>query len=267
MSPEGEPRASGGGAEATRPANLLVVLLDSLNRHHLGCYGGTEFETPNLDRFAARGSTTRFTNHVTGSLPCMPARHDILVGALDFLWRCWGSIEMWESSIVADIRAAGVPSVLPSPTTPTCSRPAARTTTPTSRPGTTSGATRATRGGPTPTRPGSGPPSDGAVAGTGTGRRSRRSPGRPSRAAGSGNGASAPTPSAGTTTTPAPGSAPRRTTRARPRWPPPPTGSATPPPTTTAGSASSTSSTPTSPSTPLTAGSPATRTARSPTSY
>lgn len=93
-----------------RPANLLVVLLDSLNRHHLGCYGGTEFETPNLDRFAARA--TRFTNHVTGSLPCMPARHDILVGALDFLWRCWGSIELWESSIVADIRAAGVPTVL-----------------------------------------------------------------------------------------------------------------------------------------------------------
>ena len=102
-----EPTSSPGGAG---PRNLLVVLLDSLNRHHLGCYGGTEFETPNLDRFGVR--STRFTNHVTGSLPCMPARHDILVGAIDFLWRCWGSIELWESSIVADIRAAGIPSVL-----------------------------------------------------------------------------------------------------------------------------------------------------------
>ncbi len=112
MSPEGGAGRSAGGDSARRPANLLVVLLDSLNRHHLGCYGGAEFETPNLDRFAARATTTRFTNHVTGSLPCMPARHDILVGALDFLWRCWGSIELWESSIVADIRAAGIPSVL-----------------------------------------------------------------------------------------------------------------------------------------------------------
>ena len=86
------------------------MLLDSLNRHHLGCYGGTLFETPNLDRFAARA--TRFTNHVTGSLPCMPARHDILVGAMDFLWRCWGSIELWESSVVADISAAGIPTAL-----------------------------------------------------------------------------------------------------------------------------------------------------------
>ena len=70
------------------------MLLDSLNRHLLGCYGGTEFDTPNLDRFAAR--SVRFTNHHTGSLPCMPARHDLLVGALDFPWRPWGSIEVWE---------------------------------------------------------------------------------------------------------------------------------------------------------------------------
>jgi arylsulfatase A-like enzyme len=97
-------------SDTSRPDNLLVILLDSLNRHDLGCYGGTDFETPNLDRFARQ--SVRFTRHVTGSLPCMPARHDILVGALDFLWRCWGSIELWESSIVADIRAADIPSAL-----------------------------------------------------------------------------------------------------------------------------------------------------------
>ena len=71
------------------------MLLDSLNRHLLGAYGGSEFDTPNLDRFAAR--STRFTRHYAGSLPCMPARHDILCGALDFLWKPWGSIEVWES--------------------------------------------------------------------------------------------------------------------------------------------------------------------------
>ncbi|MEP6624906.1 MAG: sulfatase [Acidimicrobiia bacterium] len=86
------------------------MLLDSLNRHHLGAYGGTEFATPNLDRFAARA--TRFTNHVTGSLPCMPARHDILVGALDFLWKPWGSIEQWEQPITRVLSAAGVTTML-----------------------------------------------------------------------------------------------------------------------------------------------------------
>jgi len=92
------------------PRNVVVVLLDSLNRHMLGSYGGTEFATPNLDRFAQR--STRFTRHVTGSLPCMPARHDVLCGALDFLWRPWGSIEAWERSITADLRDAGVTTML-----------------------------------------------------------------------------------------------------------------------------------------------------------
>ncbi len=90
--------------------NVVVILLDSLNRHMLGAYGGTEFSTPNLDRFALRAS--QFTSHVTGSLPCMPARHDILVGSLDFLWKPWGSIELWEESITAALRRANVTTML-----------------------------------------------------------------------------------------------------------------------------------------------------------
>lgn len=93
-----------------KPKNCIVILLDSLNRHMLGSYGGHEFDTPNLDRFSAR--STRFENHFVGSLPCMPARHDILVGALDFLWRPWGSIELWESAITEPLRARDVTTML-----------------------------------------------------------------------------------------------------------------------------------------------------------
>ncbi len=92
------------------PKNAVVILLDSLNRHMLGAYGGTEFETPNLDAFAK--TAVRFDNHHTGSLPCMPARHDILCGALDFLWRPWGSVELWEDAITYELRKAGVASQL-----------------------------------------------------------------------------------------------------------------------------------------------------------
>ena len=81
------------------PRKLVVVLLDSLNRHLLGAYGGDEFDTPNLDRFARRA--VRFERHYSGSLPCMPARHDLLCGALDFLWKPWGSIELWERPVTA----------------------------------------------------------------------------------------------------------------------------------------------------------------------
>ncbi len=114
---------------AERPANLVVVLLDSLNRHFLDCYLDAQQQrerrtatgvgdwadlepvaTPNIDRLARR--SLRFERHWSGSLPCMPARHDLLVGALDFLWRPWGSIEVWEDAITYDLRRAGVTTML-----------------------------------------------------------------------------------------------------------------------------------------------------------
>ena len=88
------------------PTRAVVVLLDSLNRHMLGAYGGGEFATPNLDRLARR--SLRFTRHYAGSLPCIPARHDLLCGALDFLWKPWGSIEVWERPLTVHLRRAGV---------------------------------------------------------------------------------------------------------------------------------------------------------------
>jgi arylsulfatase A-like enzyme len=93
-----------------RPRNVIFILLDSLNREMLGAFqttpGGTEFDTPNLDRFAK--DAIRFTNHYSGSLPCMPARHDLLCGAWDFLWKPWGSIEIWEESLTEALRRSGV---------------------------------------------------------------------------------------------------------------------------------------------------------------
>lgn len=95
---------------SSRPSRAVVILLDSLNRHMLGAFGGHEFATPNLDRFARRA--IRFQRHYTGSLPCIPARHDILCGALDFLWKPWGSIELWEDAITVLLREAGITSML-----------------------------------------------------------------------------------------------------------------------------------------------------------
>ncbi|MBM3718726.1 MAG: sulfatase [Actinobacteria bacterium] len=106
MSGETRDSPSAAVGAATGPRNLVVLLLDSLNRHDLAAYGGREFDTPNIDRLAAR--SVRFTNHHTGSLPCIPARHDILVGAWDFLWKPWGSIELWEEPITTALRRGGV---------------------------------------------------------------------------------------------------------------------------------------------------------------
>lgn len=99
-------------AAAPKPfaKNVVVFLFDSLNRHMLSAYGGSEAKTPNFDRFAARA--LRFDNHYVGALPCMPARHDILCGAWDFLWKPWGSIELWEDGIAAPLSRQGIVSQL-----------------------------------------------------------------------------------------------------------------------------------------------------------
>ncbi|MFA5788150.1 MAG: sulfatase [Actinomycetota bacterium] len=101
---------SADSAPPAAPKNAVVILLDSLNRHMLGCYGGGEFDTPNLDRFARRA--LRFDRHYTGSLPCIPARHDLLCGTLDFLWRPWGSMEIWERSLPSYVQEAGATTML-----------------------------------------------------------------------------------------------------------------------------------------------------------
>lgn len=39
--------------------NVVCVLLDSLVRDRLGCYGGEQVATPHLDRFARRSGVRR----------------------------------------------------------------------------------------------------------------------------------------------------------------------------------------------------------------
>lgn len=74
----------------------VFVLFDSLNRHLLGPYGGKRIPTPNFDRLARRSAT--FEKHYAGSLPCMPARRDMLTGRLFFLHRSWGPMEPFDNS-------------------------------------------------------------------------------------------------------------------------------------------------------------------------
>lgn len=79
--------------------NVILLLIDSLNRHHLEPYGCKHVKTPNLQAFADRGVT--MTRHFAGSLPCMPARREIYAGVREFPWRGWGHIEAFDSVLPA----------------------------------------------------------------------------------------------------------------------------------------------------------------------
>ena len=84
----------------------VFVLLDSLNRNAMECYGSEHVHTPNFSRFAERAVT--FDNHYVGSLPCIPARRDLHTGRLNFLHRSWGPLEPYDDSFPELLKQAGI---------------------------------------------------------------------------------------------------------------------------------------------------------------
>jgi arylsulfatase A-like enzyme len=92
--------------------NLVLILIDSLNRGELRAYAGDAavVPTPNLDRLAARAR--RFDNHFVGSLPCMPARREIYAGFKEFLWRPWGPLEHFDARLPRLLERAGYATAL-----------------------------------------------------------------------------------------------------------------------------------------------------------
>ncbi len=86
--------------------NVLLVLVDSLNRADVPAYGGTSVGMPSVDRLARRA--WRFDNHFVGSLPCMPARREIFAGFKELLWRPWGGLEPGDARLPRLVEAAGL---------------------------------------------------------------------------------------------------------------------------------------------------------------
>ena len=80
----------------------IFVIMDSLNRHYLRCYGNAFAITPNIDRLAQRG--TVFDNHFAGSLPCMPARREMLTGRVNFLETPWSPVQPWDECLPTMLR-------------------------------------------------------------------------------------------------------------------------------------------------------------------
>ncbi len=58
--------------------NVVVVMIDSLRRDHVGCYGNDWIKTPNLDALATESA--RFTNAYPEALPTIQARRAIHTG-------------------------------------------------------------------------------------------------------------------------------------------------------------------------------------------
>jgi arylsulfatase A-like enzyme len=84
--------------------NVILILIDSLNRHFLSPYA-SDADTPNVQRLAERG--WRFDRHFVGSLPCVPARRELIAGFQELLWRPWGSLEPYDARMPVLLAESG----------------------------------------------------------------------------------------------------------------------------------------------------------------
>ncbi len=85
--------------------NVITILLDTVRRDFLGCYGNPWIRTPAIDHLAEQGVV--FEQAYIGSYPCMPARRDLWTGRYEFPWRGWGPLEDRDQTLPQRISAAG----------------------------------------------------------------------------------------------------------------------------------------------------------------
>lgn len=64
-----------------RQPNIILITSDQLRPYELGCYGGREIATPNIDRLAARG--TVWETAISNFPVCMPARSIMMSGQMN----------------------------------------------------------------------------------------------------------------------------------------------------------------------------------------
>ena len=67
--------------------NVVVVIIDTLRKDHVGAYGNPWIKTPNLDALAK--DSLRFTRAYPESIPSIPARRAIHTGLRSFPFRGW----------------------------------------------------------------------------------------------------------------------------------------------------------------------------------
>ena len=71
--------------------NVIFIMNDTFRRDHLGCYGNSWIQTPNLDRFAQQAAV--FEQFYAASYPTVPNRWDLVTGRFGFPYRGWQPLD------------------------------------------------------------------------------------------------------------------------------------------------------------------------------
>ena len=90
--------------------NIVFIMADDIGTEVLGCYGGTSYKTPNLDKLAETGM--RFT-HCYSSPVCAPSRVKLMTGRYGFRnYKKWGHIPPEEITFGHVLQSAGYATAL-----------------------------------------------------------------------------------------------------------------------------------------------------------
>jgi arylsulfatase A len=96
--------ACGGPAEQQRP-NIVFILADDLGTEAIGAYGGSTYNTPNIDALAATG--LMFTQAYSAPV-CSPSRVKLMTGRYGFrTGQTWGHIPAGEVTFGHILKEAG----------------------------------------------------------------------------------------------------------------------------------------------------------------
>ncbi len=85
--------------------NVIVIMMDTLRRDFLGCYGNPDIRTPAMDAFARRA--TIFESAYTGSFPTVPMRKDCFTGFCKWPIYGWTPMTDEEVSVTDCLNEAG----------------------------------------------------------------------------------------------------------------------------------------------------------------
>jgi arylsulfatase A-like enzyme len=96
-----------------RQPNFLFIITDQHRADHLGCYGNTVVQTPNIDRLADAG--TRFERFYVATPICMPNRATLMTGRMPSLHGARQNgipLSLTATTFVDVLRAAGYATAL-----------------------------------------------------------------------------------------------------------------------------------------------------------
>jgi len=87
--------------------DVVVVVLDTLRRDHVGAYGAEWIDTTAIDDFAADPNTVRFTEAYPEAMPTMPIREGLMTGMRTLPYHFWEPLDDDHATLAELLRREG----------------------------------------------------------------------------------------------------------------------------------------------------------------